>query len=145
MGKIKIVIGSDHAGYQCKEKMKEHLLNGDFEVEDIGPKTPDSVDYPDYAHPLAIIVENKKADVGILVCGSGNGMAMAANKHAGIRAALCWSEEIAKMARLHNDANILCVPARFIDFETITRMINIFLSTSFEGGRHQPRVNKISC
>jgi ribose 5-phosphate isomerase B len=105
----------------------------------------DSVDYPDYAHPVALDVENKNADFGILICGSANGVCITANKHQGVRAALCWMEDIASLARQHNDANIIGLPARFADINTCLRMVDIFLSTPFEGGRHQNRVNKIAC
>ena len=141
----KIAIGSDHAGYELKEKVKEHLTLNNIEVEDFGPFSEDRADYPDYAHPVAKAVENKKADLGVLICGSGNGINMTANKHQGIRSALCWQEDIAEMARLHNDANIITLPARYISEKTALACVDIFLKTDFEGGRHAARVEKISC
>ncbi len=139
----KIHIGSDHAGFALKEQLK-HVLNGRYELIDYGPHTADSVDYPDYAHPVAAAVE-KHGDMGILICGSANGVAMAANKHAGIRAAICWLPEIASLARKHNNANIVCIPARFISEMTAEEIVDVFLTTAFEGGRHENRVNKIVC
>jgi ribose 5-phosphate isomerase B len=137
-------IGCDHAGYQLKESLKKSLEAMDFEVKDHGTMTSDSVDYPDYAHSVASAVE-KTAQPGILICGSANGVAMSANKHAGIRAAICWLDEISKLARQHNNANILCIPARFVDESLAMQMTVTFLSTEFEGGRHQNRVEKIAC
>jgi len=140
----KIFIGSDHAGFERKAELVPLLVSWGLEVVDLGTHSAESVDYPDFAHPVAESVE-KGGSLGILICGSGNGVCMAANKHAGIRAALCWTAELAELARQHNDANVLCIPARFIDFETSSAMLKAFLSTRFEGGRHSNRVNKISC
>lgn len=140
-----IAIGSDHAGYELKEIVKEYLINKGLNVNDFGPFNDERADYPDYAHPVATEVETAKADLGILICGSGNGINMTANKHQGIRSALCWREDIAEMARLHNNANIIALPARYIDQKEAINCIDTFLSTEFEGGRHNNRVNKISC
>lgn len=140
----KIVIGSDHAGYEMKEKIKKHYSDK-YDFSDKGTFSSDSVDYPDYAHQVAVAVQAGGYEKGILLCGSGNGVAMSANKHQGIRAALCWNVEIAKLARQHNDANILCIPARFVDEKTIFDMITCFFDTAFEGGRHQRRIDKIDC
>lgn len=142
--KTKIYIGSDHAGFERKSALLPLLAAWGLEVHDMGTHSADSVDYPDFAHPVSEAVE-KEGVLGILLCGSGNGVCMAANKHAGVRAALCWTEELALLARQHNDANILCIPARFIDLATTEAMLKAFLSTPFEGGRHAHRVNKISC
>ena len=143
MFKIKIAIGADHAGYEYKEILKEWL--NEAEVKDFGTYSTASVDYPDFAHPVAAAVENGDSDFGILICGSANGVAITANKHQGIRAAICWETEIAGLVRQHNDANILCIPARFVSADTAKEMVNAFLSTAFEGGRHATRVEKISC
>lgn len=142
---MKIAIGADHAGFSLKEKMKKYLQEKGIEVKDFGTHSEQSVDYPDFAHPVANVVEKKEFDFGMLICGSANGVTMAANKHAGIRAALCWKEEIAKLARQHNDANILSLPARYIEDSEARKCVDAFLSTSFEGGRHEGRVRKISC
>jgi len=139
----KIAIGSDHAGYELKAKLKEILQSEKYEVEDFGTFSADSVDYPDVAHPLAMAIEKNKFAKGILICGTGNGVNMTANKHQGIRAALCWSEKIAAYARQHNDANILSLPARFIRYDEAKNIMNVFLNTNFEGGRHLIRINKI--
>jgi ribose 5-phosphate isomerase B len=141
----KIGIGSDHAGYELKEKVKKHLNNKNIEVEDFGPFSDDRADYPDFAHPVAIAVASKNVDLGVLICGSGNGINMTANKHQEIRSALCWQVDIAGMARLHNNANIIALPARYISEEIALKCIDIFLSTDFEGGRHADRVEKIKC
>lgn len=141
----KISIGADHAGYLLKDTIKKHLENAGHTVTDYGTHTAESVDYPDFAHPVANDVENGTADFGVLICGSANGISMAANKHAGIRAAICWKPEIAALARQHNNANILSLPARFISDEDAKSCADIFLSTAFEGGRHANRVAKISC
>jgi ribose 5-phosphate isomerase B len=138
-----IHIGSDHAGFALKEQLK-HVLMANYDVRDYGPMSADSVDYPDYAHPVAEAVE-KQGGMGILICGSANGVAMAANKHAQIRAAICWLPEIAALARQHNDANIVCIPARFVSEQAATHIVEVFLTTSFEGGRHENRVKKIAC
>lgn len=142
---VKIAIGGDHAGYDYKERIKELLEAADYAVGDFGPPSADSVDYPDFAHPLSEAVEKGDYDIGILICGSGNGVAMTANKHEGIRAALCWNDELAALARQHNDANVLCLPARFIDFDMAESIVDHFLNSEFEGGRHKRRVDKISC
>ena len=141
---MKIATGSDHAGFKLKEAVKKHLTEKGIEVKDFGTYTEDSVDYPDFAHPVANAVENKEVDFGIIMCGSGNGINMAANKHKGIRAALSWNAEIAKLARQHNDANILTLPGRFIEEAEAFKAVDAFLETAFEGGRHQKRVEKIS-
>ena len=147
MSSLSIVTGSDHAGFELKEFLRQSLpkTHPDWSISDVGTHSADSVDYPDYAHQLALKVLSGDARFGILICGSGNGVCMTANKHDGIRAALCWSPEIAALARQHNDANVLCLPARFITKETALEMVNIFMSTDFEGGRHANRVHKISC
>ena len=142
---MKVAIGADHAGFSLKEKLKKYLIEKGIEVKDFGPNSEQSVDYPDFAHPVATAVEKKEADFGLLMCGSGNGINMTANKHAGIRAALCWNSEIAKLSRQHNNANILTLPARFIEEEEAIKCVDVFLSTSFEGGRHEGRVKKIAC
>lgn len=144
MKKARIAIGCDHAGFEYKNYLKEHLQAEDFLVHDYGTNSPDSVDYPDYVHPLSLAVEKKVEDIGILICGSANGVAITANKHQGIRAAIVWKEEIASLARLHNDANVICLPARFISREQALAFVKIFLQTEFEGGRHSTRVNKIA-
>jgi ribose 5-phosphate isomerase B len=141
--KIKIAIGSDHAGFEYKELLKDFLQ--DYEVKDFGPYTADSVDYPDFAHPVASAVENGEFTYGILLCGSANGVAITANKHQGIRAGLCWEKEVASLVRLHNNANVLCIPARFVSMDEAKQITEVFLTTAFEGGRHQNRVEKISC
>jgi len=141
----KIAIGSDHAGYKLKEIVKEYLSNNNIEFKDFGPFSDDRADYPDFAHPVATAVEKKEADLGILICGSGNGINMTANKHQKIRSALCWREDIAEMARLHNNANIIALPARYISEELALKCVDIFLKTDFEGGRHADRVEKIAC
>lgn len=142
---MKIAIGCDHAGFEYKEIIKAMLNDLNYTVTDFGTHSTDSMDYPDTAHPVALHVENKESELGILICGSGNGVNMAANKHQGIRAALCWTDEISSLARTHNDANVLSLPARFIDIELAKKITMTFLTTKFEGGRHQNRVNKISC
>ena len=139
----RIAIGCDHAGFALKEALKKQLLDEGYEVKDYGTYSTDSVDYPDYVHPLAIGIEEKKHDTGILICGSANGVAITANKHAGIRAALCWKDEIASLARQHNDANVICLPARFVSEAEAAKMVKTFLDTPFEGGRHAKRVGKI--
>lgn len=141
----RISIGADHAGFELKEALKEYLTNAGHTMTDRGTYSLDSVDYPDFAHPVANDVENGTADYGVLICGSANGISMAANKHAGIRAAICWKPEIAVLARQHNNANILSLPARFISVEDAKKCADLFFSTTFEGGRHQNRVAKISC
>lgn len=140
-----IPIGCDHAGFEMKQEVIKHLEAKGYEVKDFGCYSTESIDYPDYAHPVAKMVEENPQMKGILLCGSGNGINMTANKHQKIRAALCWEPEIAKLAREHNDANILTLPARFVELEKSLEMVDIFFSTEFEGGRHQNRVNKIPC
>lgn len=141
--KIKIAIGADHAGFGYKEILKDFLH--DYEVKDFGPYSEDSVDYPDFAHPVAAAVESGEFTYGILLCGSANGVAITANKHQHIRAGLCWENEVASLVRKHNNANVLCIPARFVSEEEAKKITNTFLTTAFEGGRHQNRVEKISC
>jgi len=138
-----IAIGSDHAGYDLKEYIKKYLNENNISVEDFGPKSDERTDYPDYAHPVANYIEENKGVYGILICGSGNGINMTANKHQGIRSALCWKTEIAELARLHNDANILVLPARYISEEEALSCVEVFFNTEFEGGRHCGRVEKI--
>lgn len=141
---LKIAIGGDHAGFQLKESIKNKLEAEGHLIEDFGPFSDRSVDYPDFVHPVATAIENKEHDFGILICGSGNGVAMTANKHRGIRAALCWNEMLAKLARAHNDANILCLAGRFMDEELAKEIVDIFLNTGFDGGRHILRIKKIT-
>ena len=145
MSKVIIPIGADHAGFQLKERIKAHLDALGYEVKDFGCYSEESIDYPDYAHPVASMVEENDNMLGIVICGSGNGINMTANKHQGIRSALCWKKEIAELARQHNNANIIALPARFISEEEGVEMVDVFLKTTFEGGRHQNRVNKIAC
>ncbi len=140
-----IAIGADHAGYEYKESLKKWLVENKYTLKDFGTFGLASVDYPDFAHPVAAAVEGKEFDLGVLICGSANGVAITANKHQGIRAALCWTEEVASLARLHNNANVLCLPARFISLDLAEKILVRFLQTNFEGGRHGKRVDKISC
>ncbi|MEX8549190.1 MAG: ribose 5-phosphate isomerase B [Mucilaginibacter sp.] len=140
---MKIAIGADHAGFDLKETLSASLT--EHQLKDFGTYSAESVDYPDFAHPVAFAVENQEFDLGILICGSGNGIAITANKHQGIRAAICWNTELASLARKHNNANILCLPARFISVKEALAITQTFLATEFEGGRHANRVNKISC
>ena len=142
---MKIAIGGDHAGFSYKQKLIAHLEASEIPFKDFGPYSSDSADYPDFVHPVANSVESGECDMGILVCGSGNGVAITANKHQKIRAALCWNTDLAALARQHNNANIICIPERFVDYEVAEEMVKIFLSEKFEGGRHQRRVSKISC
>lgn len=141
----KIAIGGDHAGFDYKGKLIEKLTARGYEVKDFGPFSTDSVDYPDYVHPLCQAIEKGEFELGIVICGSGNGVAITANKHQGIRAALCWNENLAALSRQHNNANVIALPARFISYEHAEKLSEIFLTTEFEGGRHQNRVNKIAC
>jgi len=143
MNEKSIVIGGDHAGFAYKAKIIQFLEEMGYSVQDVGTHSADSVDYPDFAHPLARWIEEEKSPLGITLCGSGNGIAIAANKHTGIRAALCWTEELAALARKHNNANVLSIPARFVTPQLALRMVKIFLETEFEGGRHARRVDKI--
>ena len=142
---LPLAIGSDHAGYEYKEAIISFLDGKSVTWKDFGTFSPDSVDYPDFAHPVASAVESGEAGWGILICGSANGVAITANKHQGIRAAICWQPEIASLARQHNNANIICIPARFVSTPEAEEMVNVFLATAFEGGRHQNRVQKIAC
>lgn len=138
-----IAIASDHAGFELKEIIKAHLNSLGFEYKDYGTYDNSSVDYPDIIHPLASDINKNKFEKGIIICGSGNGVAMTANKYLNVRAAICWTPEVAKFARLHNDANIVSLPARFIHADTANEIVTVFLTTAFEGGRHLMRVNKI--
>ena len=142
---MKIAIGGDHAGFEYKTELIKYLSANGFEVKDFGPYSNESCDYPDFAHPLAVEVEKGNYTFGILICGSANGVAMVANKHQGIRAAIAWKKELAELARQHNDANVICLPARFISLDEAKEFALIFLNTGFEGGRHQRRVDKIAC
>lgn len=140
---LSIAIGGDHAGFEYKSMLIDFLK--DHSVKDFGTYSSDSVDYPDFAHPVASAVESGEFNLGILICGSANGVAITANKHQGIRAAICWTEELAELAKSHNNANILCIPARFVSAELAKEITSKFIDTSFEGGRHANRVSKISC
>ncbi len=142
---MKISIGNDHAGPDYKKAIVSFLEQKGHQIVNHGTDTFDSVDYPDFGHPVAVDVESKRADFGIVICGSGNGIAMSANKHQGVRAALCWTKEIAALARQHNDANVISIPARFTSIQQAVEMVDTFLNTTFEGGRHATRVDKISC
>jgi ribose 5-phosphate isomerase B len=142
---MKIFIGCDHAGFEMKEALKKYLIDANYDVEDKGTYSLDSVDYPDFAHAVATGVETTDGSLGVLLCGSANGVCIAANKHQSIRAALCWLPEIASLARQHNDANVVCIPARFVNDEIGLEILKSFLSATFEGGRHQKRVDKIAC
>jgi ribose 5-phosphate isomerase B len=141
---MKIAIGCDHAAFQLKEILKKYLTSKGYEINDFGCYSEERADYPDFAHPVANAVENKEVDFGLLLCGSGNGINMTANKHKGIRSALCWNAEIATLARQHNDANILTLPARYISEEEAKKAVDVFYTTAFEGGRHSDRVKKIN-
>jgi ribose 5-phosphate isomerase B len=140
-----VAIGCDHAGFDYKEDLISFLEGKGIKFHDFGAYSTDSVDYPDFAHPVASSVEKGESAFGILLCGSANGVAITANKHQGIRAAICWGEELAQLARLHNNANIICIPARFVREGDAEKMVNTFIETEFEGGRHQNRVSKIAC
>lgn len=140
----KLAIAADHAGFELKEVIKQMLTAEGHELKDFGTHSLDSVDYPDFIHPLAKAVEAGEYELGIIICGSGNGVNMTANKYKGIRSALSWTEEIAKLAREHNNANVLALPARFMEVEEAKRTTNTFINTEFEGGRHQRRVEKIA-
>ena len=139
-----IAIGNDHAGTAYKNAIIDHLSSKDIEVINHGTDDTSSVDYPDFIHPVADSVESSEADLGIILCGSGNGASMTANKHKGIRAALCWNKELVALAKQHNNANILSIPARFTALEQVLEMVDVFLETPFEGGRHERRVEKIA-
>ena len=142
---MKIALGSDHAGFDQKEMLRTWLSSHGHEVQDFGTHSADSMDYPDVAHPVAAAVEAGEAELGILLCGSANGVCITANKHAGVRAAIAWLPELAGLARQHNNANVLCVPARYVNEEQAREIVSAFLKTDFEGGRHQNRVAKINC
>jgi len=139
-----LIIGSDHGGYKLKEFLKEKLIKKGYKLKDYGTDSEKSIDYPDIIHPLSKSINNSEHEMGIIICGSGNGAQMTANKYPNVRAALCWNLEQTKLSRLHNDANIISLPGRFIDEETAFKMVEIFLNTEFEGGRHKKRVEKIS-
>ena len=143
MNPPKIGIAADHAGFRCKEELKVHLLNLGYEVVDFGVTSSDSVDYPDYAHPLSQAVNTGELVRGVLVCGSGQGVCMTANKYPQVRAALVWNEEVARLTRQHNNANIICIPGRLIQVEEALQALDAFLGTDFEGGRHERRIGKI--
>lgn len=145
MQEMKIAIGNDHAGPEYKKAIIEKLQLMGHVLINYGTDTFESVDYPDFGHPVANDVSTNKVDFGIVICGSGNGIAMTVNKHQNVRAALCWTKEIAQLARQHNDANIISIPARFTSIQQAVEMVEVFLSTSFEGGRHETRVQKIKC
>ena len=140
---MKIAIGNDHAGVEVKEKIQEHLEKKGHQVINKGYDGEESVDYPDFIHPVSKEIKEKKAEIGVIVCGSGNGAAMTANKHKGVRAAICWSEEIAALAKHHNNANIISIPSRFLNEKEIIKIIDVFIEAEFEGGRHERRVKKI--
>lgn len=142
---MKISIGNDHAGPDYKKAIVKYLEDKGFQVINHGTDTFDSVDYPDFVHPVANDVESGAVDFGIVICGSGNGVAITVNKHQGVRAALCWNKEIAALARQHNNANVISIPARFTAIHQAVDMVDTFLNTAFEGGRHQQRVDKIAC
>ena len=141
---MRISIGNDHAGVEYKNYIKEYLLTKDIDVNNYGTDSLDSVDYPDFAHPVSNDVNEKKSELGILICGSGNGVCMTANKYKNVRAALCWNKELALLSKSHNNATIVCIPARFIEKKEALEIIKTFISQEFEGGRHERRVNKIS-
>jgi ribose 5-phosphate isomerase B len=143
MGKPRIAAGCDHAGYEVKDAIVKMLRENGHDVKDFGTFSGDSVDYPDFAHAVAIALENEEADLGVLVCGSANGVAITANKHHHIRAAIAWRNDVAALARQHNNANVICIPARFVSPQEANQFVQTFLSSTFEGGRHQKRVEKI--
>ncbi len=142
---LPIAIGADHAGVEYKDATVQWLKEKGFEVLDFGTNGGSSVDYPDFAHPTALAVEEGRAAFGILYCGSANGVAITANKHQGVRAALCWQKDVAELARQHNNANVICMPARFVALPYALQMLELFMNTAFEGGRHANRVGKIGC
>jgi ribose 5-phosphate isomerase B len=142
---MQISIGNDHAGTVYKEKIVQYLNQKGYTVVNHGTDSEESVDYPDFIHPVAEDIENAKSNFGIIICGSGNGANMTANKHQGVRSALCWNNEIVKLARQHNNANILSIPARFVSIQQALKFVDLFLETPFEGGRHERRVDKITC
>jgi len=143
MNNLTIAIGSDHAGFELKQELCNYLSNKGYSMVDLGPNSADSVDYPDFAHKVASSVETGITQLGILICGSGNGVCITANKHHGVRAALAWAPELASLARQHNNANVICLPARFVSQETAFEIADAYLASAFEGGRHDTRVNKI--
>ena len=142
---MKIAIGGDHAGFIYKEQLKKYLISLDHEISDFGPFNSDSVDYPDFVHPVAESIKKNVCDFGVLICGSGQGVSITANKHEGNRAELVWNTEITQLSRQHNDANIICLPARFITYDIAENLVSLFLESKFEAGRHQRRINKINC
>ena len=142
---LKIAIGSDHAGLEMKDVVVQQLKKLGHTLKDFGTNSDESVDYPDFAHPISTAVKNGEYDFGILVCGSGNGMCITANKHEGIRAGLAWNKEVAALVKQHNNANVLCIPGRFVDPKTVREIVKSYLNADFEGDRHQRRINKISC
>lgn len=142
---MRIALGGDHAGYEYKNEIIRQLEQAGHQVKDFGPFTADSVDYPDFVHPVATAVEAGEFDYGILICGSANGVAITANKHRGIRAGIAWAKELAQLTRQHNNANVLCLPARFVSLDVAKECTAAFINTDFEGGRHQKRVDKIPC
>jgi len=141
---MKIALGGDHAGFEYKQKIIQYLKKKNFDIIDYGPNNNRSCDFPEFSHLVAAAVKEKKVDFGILVCGSANGVAMAANKHTNVRAAVCWDDKIASLAKTHNNANIICFPARFVSFNSVILMLNKYLENDFEGGRHLKRVRKIN-
>jgi len=143
MKKLSIALGSDHAGFELKNEIIVSLLEQGYDLQDMGPDSSESCDYPDFAHAVAEAVQSGQSDLGILVCGSGNGVCITANKHNAVRAALCWEPELGALARQHNNANVLCLPARFVSTEKAMDIVSAYLGAEFEGGRHQNRVNKI--
>ncbi|MBN1112034.1 MAG: ribose 5-phosphate isomerase B [Bacteroidales bacterium] len=143
MEKYRIALSCDHAGFKTKEIIIKYLISQGHEIKDFGCFSEESVDYPDFAHKMASVVNNKEYNFGIALCGSGNGINMTANKHQGVRSALCWTTEISELARQHNDANVCSIPARFVSEDLALEIVKVFLATPFEGGRHQNRINKI--
>ncbi|AXT18631.1 ribose 5-phosphate isomerase B [Flavobacteriaceae bacterium AU392] len=141
---MKISIGNDHAGTDYKFAIIKHLEAKGYTINNYGTDASDSVDYPDFVHPVANDIDNEKVDFGILICGSANGVAMTANKHQGVRAGICWTKEITELTRQHNNANVICIPARYTAIQQVIQMVDVFLETEFEGGRHQNRVDKIA-
>ena len=141
---MRISIGNDHAGVEHKKQIQKYLFDKNIEINNYGTDSLDSVDYPDFAHPVSKDINNKSSDLGILICGSGNGVCMTANKYEKVRAALCWNKELTILSKKHNNANIVCIPARFVDKEEAIEIVKLFISEKFEGGRHEKRVNKIS-
>ncbi len=140
---MKIAIGNDHAGYEIKRVLKEWLEEQGYEIKNYGTDSPEAVDYPDFVHPVQSAVEKGEFDFGVVICGAGQGASITANKHQGIRATLCWMPEIAHLSRSHNNANVLCLPGRFLEKETAIEIMRVFLDTSFDGGRHQRRIDKV--